>query len=82
MAALIPQKPKSSQSRLCPKCGTSFVCGLTSGAVHCWCFDLPPVMPLLDDAAGVDIGCLCPRCLKNAIQKRLETPSEEKDQQL
>ena len=30
----------------CPACGEPAGCALTTGAAICWCFELPPVMPM------------------------------------
>jgi hypothetical protein len=70
-------------ARICPQCGAAFVCGLAASDsldgdgiadVHCWCFDLPPVMPVRADTA-----CLCPACLTKAIQQATHkaTPEEK-----
>ncbi|MFZ1081632.1 MAG: diphthine--ammonia ligase [Candidatus Kryptoniota bacterium] len=54
------QKPKT-----CPSCGDTFLCGPTNSGGKCWCSELPNVMTTED---GKD--CLCPTCLKKAIDKR------------
>jgi hypothetical protein len=69
------QKPMSQQSesagsRTCPQCGAAFTCGIAEASrsdARCWCFDLPPVMPVRADTA-----CLCPACLARAIQQAQE----------
>ncbi|MGB9179294.1 MAG: DUF5522 domain-containing protein [Pyrinomonadaceae bacterium] len=44
-------------------CRSSFTCGPEDGEEKCWCDALPHV-PL---AVGEDEGCLCPKCLREAI---------------
>jgi len=62
--------------RICPRCGTSFVCGVAAGTGECWCFELPHVLtvPETDGAAA----CLCPNCLNQRIHEieRLSTSQE------
>jgi hypothetical protein len=69
MTGYVPEKSGKQKSVLavrrpgelaCGKCGSAFVCGMAAGAEHCWCADLPPLMPLADTAAG----CYCPACLR------------------
>lgn len=45
----------------CPRCGVAFVCGADQETGHCWCAELPPIMPVTDE------GCLCPPCLRQAV---------------
>jgi hypothetical protein len=54
----------------CPQCGSVFRCGAATG--ECWCQDLPQVMALADG------DCLCPTCLKAAVERR--GPEAELDQ--
>ena len=49
----------------CVACGESFGCGNVEGKTSCWCAELPAVMPLTDE------GCLCPKCLKAEILRRV-----------
>ncbi|MBV8879260.1 MAG: cysteine-rich CWC family protein [Planctomycetaceae bacterium] len=53
-------------NKVCPGCGAGLVCGLAPGKEHCWCADLPRIMPLPDPAAG----CYCPDCLAREIRRR------------
>src|SRR5712692_5919345 len=53
------QRPKS-----CSNCGVSFTCGPTVGKPNCWCEEFPRVSLAAD--AGQD--CLCPECLRRAIE--------------
>jgi len=46
----------------CPECGKEFTCS----SANCWCSELPQVMPM-----NPEQGCLCPDCLKMAIDKKL-----------
>ena len=49
----------------CVACGETFGCGNVEGKTSCWCADLPTVMPVTDE------GCLCPKCLKTEIERRV-----------
>ena len=53
--------------RNCPRCGAVFVCGSEAGSDHCWCADLPNIVPLdgiaFPGEERVYDGCLCPDCL-------------------
>jgi len=54
-----------STSQTCPKCGTTFTCGVAQGESHCWCMDLPSIpKEITAKTAGMSEGCLCPNCLK------------------
>ncbi len=55
-------EPKPNET--CARCGAAFTCGSKAGDEKCWCFGLPPVMPLSSDA------CLCPACLGEEIARR------------
>ncbi len=46
----------------CSKCGKGFTCS----SANCWCSEMPQVMPM-----NPEQGCLCPDCLKEAIDKKL-----------
>jgi hypothetical protein len=59
--------------RACPQCGTQFVCGSEAGLERCWCADLPNIMPVVADGPG----CLCPDCLRAAIDERLQAAQQE-----
>lgn len=66
----LPTKP--AEMSICPQCGAAFVCGLAAGwqrhgEPYCWCFDLPPALPVTAAAS-----CLCPDCLRQAIAERHE----------
>ncbi|MEP7290407.1 MAG: cysteine-rich CWC family protein [Chloroflexota bacterium] len=59
-------------ARICPQCGAVFTCAFTPGDLtspdaRCWCFDLPPMLPVRAETA-----CLCPACLTSAIQQAQE----------
>ena len=47
----------------CPKCGGPLECGMKAGKEHCWCKDLPQVMPVTEK----DSSCLCRKCLEEEI---------------
>jgi len=53
---------------VCPGCGTSVACGAAPGKEHCWCADLPRVMPV----PTLGTGCLCPECLRGEVHRRQE----------
>lgn len=61
-----PSAPRKGQ-RICPRCGSPFVCGVAAGTGECWCFELPHVLtvPETDGAAA----CLCPNCLNQRIRE-------------
>jgi iron complex transport system substrate-binding protein len=46
----------------CSKCSASFTCS----SANCWCSDMPNIMPM-----NPEEGCLCPNCLKEAIDKKI-----------
>ena len=50
----------------CSSCGARFECGGQAGASHCWCAELPRVLPV-----DLEQSCLCPACLKPALQRRI-----------
>ena len=52
-------------NRRCPQCGAAFTCDYEAGRDPCWCSrGFPPRLPLADAARG----CLCPRCLAEALK--------------
>ncbi len=55
----------------CPRCGDTFSCG--ARADGCWCQALPAVDParLGDDPAAA--SCLCPYCLRQAVELLQQT---------
>jgi len=53
----------------CARCGAAFECGMAAGAERCWCAELPPLKP----TAGS--GCLCPACLRAALEAQQAKPS-------
>lgn len=50
---------------MCARCGAVFGCGNLEGKTSCWCAELPAVMPVTGE------GCLCPKCLKAEVAKRV-----------
>lgn len=52
--------------RVCA-CGARFTCDLAAGKARCWCADHPRVMPV----PGKDAACLCPDCLRKAVEAKL-----------
>jgi len=71
MAAILTDPPDR-----CAACGAAFACGVASAA--CWCAQLPALrrppalraspQPTGDDTGPVPAGCLCPRCLRLALE--------------
>ncbi|MCG2585258.1 cysteine-rich CWC family protein [Massilia sp. TS11] len=57
----------------CSRCGASFVCAMEEGsAAPCWCAQLPPLLPLPQEAAA---RCWCPDCLRAALAaQQAQTP--------
>ena len=58
--------PISTRGERVCACGKRFTCDLAAGKERCWCADLPRVMPV----PGADAACLCPDCLRKAIDRR------------
>jgi hypothetical protein len=54
------------QEKICPGCGSEVACGPAPGQEHCWCAELPRIMPV--PQAG--IICFCPECLRRNIASR------------
>jgi len=55
----------------CPGCRSKFYCGSGTAKEHCWCADLPPLMPV----PAPEEGCWCPVCLDREIAlRRTESP--------
>lgn len=62
---------ESEPNRRCPKCGAPFTCDYEAGRNPCWCSrDFPALLPL----TGTVSGCLCPRCLAEALKQVASTP--------
>jgi len=64
------REARDAGARQCA-CGASFTCDWSAGKSRCWCQDYPAVMPM----NGTEAGCLCPDCLRQAIEARLALPS-------
>jgi hypothetical protein len=47
----------------CARCGAAFHCGIDDPG-GCWCAKLPPLPPATYTAGA---GCLCGRCLRDAL---------------
>jgi len=56
------------EEKICPGCSDRLECGRAAGKDHCWCADLPRIMPVPE----VGTGCYCPRCLDGQIRARQE----------
>ncbi len=50
--------------KTCPACNARFTCS----SEGCWCSEMPNIMPM-----NPSKGCLCPACLKEAIDKKIST---------
>ncbi len=58
---------KKERHKYCPNCGDEFVCGTCNKGLTCWCAALPNIEII--ERGG---QCLCPECLKEVIQKKVE----------
>src|SRR5688572_11980586 len=56
---------KHVQQKDCSSCGANFTCGPEGTDDKCWCEHLPHV----SFVASEDQNCLCPRCLREAIEE-------------
>ena len=63
------QEKKGQTVILCKQCGSEFTCGSDANSGHCWCLDLPNVMPLTEEAQSSE-DCYCPKCLEEIISKK------------
>jgi hypothetical protein len=58
---------------ICPRCGTTFGCGMADASASdtpCWCMEMPVLprastIPLKDDPAAS--RCFCPDCLRGLL---------------
>ncbi|QPC82808.1 cysteine-rich CWC family protein [Phototrophicus methaneseepsis] len=57
--------------RICPRCGTPFVCGVAAGKGECWCFQMPMIIPLPESDGAAT--CLCPYCLQERIEQQMQS---------
>jgi hypothetical protein len=60
--------PIAATNTVCAACGAAFHCGFRAGENHCWCADLPKLMPMPDEGTS---ACLCEACLRAEIAKRI-----------
>lgn len=60
----------------CPRCGTTFTCGMRAGASGCWCAALPAAFAVPADAAG---ECYCPGCLAELMAASPREPVSPPD---
>jgi len=51
------------RKKTCHSCNTVFSCYIE----NCWCKELPPIMAISEET-----DCICPECLKKAIDEKLE----------
>lgn len=70
---LVRMPATPDQTSLCPRCESTFACGVRSGG--CWCAGVT-----LDDAVRADLvqfykGCLCPDCLALIAEVKPPRPS-------
>jgi hypothetical protein len=49
----------------CSQCGKTFTCGAENGEKTCWCMAMPPLAGARPAAAS----CICPDCLRNALER-------------
>jgi hypothetical protein len=63
-------------NKVCPNCGEAFTCDYAAGQARCWCFDLPNVLPMREDAS-----CLCPTCLRSVIAQAMNAAQRELQRQ-
>jgi len=56
----------------CPGCGGPVACGMANGEAKCWCFALPPALPVPADAENA--RCYCSRCLRKMIEECSRDP--------
>ena len=59
---------KSKTIDQCPACGGPVACGMANGEASCWCFALPPALPI--PAGATDARCYCSDCLRRMIEER------------
>jgi hypothetical protein len=50
---------------ICPACGEPVECGMRNGDETCWCFALPPALPMLREESAA--RCYCRKCLQKLI---------------
>ncbi len=55
--------PGDARESRCARCGAPFHCGIDDPG-GCWCAKLPP---LPREAYAADTGCLCEKCLREAL---------------
>ena len=73
-ASVLPPRivcERMPEATRCEQCGAEFTCGTKEADGHCWCAQVPNVMPLTSPADK----CLCPACLGVALQERLNSTS-------
>ena len=54
-----------AQQKLCSSCRDTFTCGAATATEDCWCAELPR----FSFVANEDQDCLCPKCLRQAIEE-------------
>lgn len=76
----------NAHTSVCPRCGAGLRCGNIAGDAHCWCAQLPNIMPVpagraplapsSPEAAGASAAsCFCPACLQEITDARLHASS-------
>ncbi len=55
----------------CESCGKPFECGAKLG--KCWCFEVDVNIETLDELKENFERCLCPKCLEEKKQPRINT---------
>ncbi|MBL8852180.1 MAG: cysteine-rich CWC family protein [Planctomycetaceae bacterium] len=62
-----PVLPIAVANTTCGACGAELRCGYRAGEDHCWCRELPRLMPVPGD---VGTACLCEACLREELARR------------
>ncbi|MFP5364012.1 MAG: cysteine-rich CWC family protein [Thermoleophilia bacterium] len=63
----------SSRPSTCPRCSSTFVCGIDTGA--CWCAEVDVNEITRASLAEFYDGCLCRECLRSLEDERPQVPT-------
>lgn len=63
----------SDRTQPCSNCRQQFRCEIALGKDHCWCMNLPAILPIRAEA-----GCLCEQCLQRAIAERQQADTDQR----
>jgi hypothetical protein len=61
---------------VCSQCNAEMSC---DPGHECWCFDLPHVLPVPDQATTATTGCLCRECLVMKLKQQADLASTVKE---